>query len=484
MKKISQILIFLLAGVFLFLPFHAFFVTSINHFFLDAGTPAPVFVKMWKEITLLIIFIIIGYFSLVGASIHKKTSDTKSVKGGELFGFNKLILRFVNFLKRLDVLDILIISFTLLALIVSVLHFPENSLKNIIYGLKYTIFPLWVFFIFRRIPLEISEKFFRNFWRIFPFFSGALIFSGIVFFLLAQNTPEFFQFFGYSREDSFYSLFQPLTYCQKISFTDICRAQGVFSGPNQMGAYLIFLVSTVGGFCICRFSSGLDVCNTSLQKIQKFLFWVLFFSGIFLLFFTFSRSTWIGGIFSGIFFLIFFTEISNKTKQKILAGIVIIPVFLISVFSVFLPEISDKILNRVSSSSQHYGLSLEAAKSVIQNPIGQGLGKAGPASKYESEKGKAEVGIVPENWYLQIGIETGILGILFWILIVFLVIQKLVQKNIYKKNVETNCNSSLPLSLASAIFGISIMGIFLHSWESSAVAYTVWGLAGIILRKR
>ena len=501
-KILSNILPFLLGALFIMLPFHAFGITSVNHFFLEVGTPAPVFLKMWKEVFILIIFVMIIVLGFIGGHcVHQKKSDTEPVEVEEISGFEKinlLIQKCILFFKKLDILDVLIIGFTLLSFLISALHFPENSLHNVIYGIKYSLFPLWIFFMFRRISEEVSQKFFKVFQSLFPVFSGIVIFSGLILFFLAQVIPEFFAFFGYSTDHSFHSLFQPLAYCQQISFTEICRAQGVFSGPNQMGAYLIFVVTGIFGFCVGVITNRLninqsDVCNTSLRKIQKIFFLILFFSGIVLLVLTFSRSAWIGGLGAGMFFLLFYS-VGNANfrslRNKVLTGIVLIPVVCVGLFSLIFPEISDKIINRASSSSQHYELSLEAAKNVIENPFGQGLGTAGAASKYESEAGQKEVGIIPENWYLQIGIEAGFLGMLFWLGIIFVVMKKLVQQNDTKKNVGNSHGCSLrdqnnfPLALAASFFGISLMGLFLHSWESSALAYTVWGLAGVILRKQ
>ncbi len=453
-KILPYILVFLLT----LLPFHAFLVTSGNHFF--------VFPKIWKELLILIIIFGIGYHVLKNKKLSRKLW------------------------RNLDSIDWLILGFSTLALCIALINFSENSLTSFIYGVKYTLFPLWIFFVFRHMPEEVSEKFLIKFWKVFPVFSGVLIFSGIIFFALAQKSPEFFELLGYSTDHSFHSIFQPLSYCQKISFTEICRAQGVFSGPNQMGAYFIFLTLLVGTYCIRPKKNGkTDTCNTSLQKK---IFTTFFIVSLILLLLTFSRSAWIGGFFAGIFFLFFYLKdlknlnTHNTFLQKkikiIILGITISPFLLAGLLFIIAPEISNKIINRVSSSSDHYELSLHATKNIIENPLGQGLGTAGAASKYDSEKGKKEVGLVPENWYLQIGIETGILGIIFWILIIFFVVKKLIQKNI-QKNLTGLETKNFNLSLASAIFGISIMGIFLHSWESSAVAYTVWGFAGILLTK-
>jgi len=142
---------------------------------------------------------------------------------------------------------------------------------------------------------------------------------------------------------------------------------------------------------------------------------------------------------------------------------------------------------------------VEAAKVMVANPFGLGLGSAGPASNrvsdacvYLPEDGDASWAadrpdlcvflgekqvqpddrecscpFLPENWYLQIGVELGIMGFALFILIIFFVIRMLRQSKDY----------SLGEGVLLGFVGISIAALFLHAWEDSAVAYTLWVLA-------
>ena len=87
--------------------------------------------------------------------------------------------------------------------------------------------------------------------------------------------------------------------------------------------------------------------------------------------------------------------------------------------------------------------------------------------------------LLTENWYLQWGVEMGVLGLLLSLMIPFFVLRK------------TEVVSHPP-TLASygragkaqmnwpilAFLGISVAGLFLHSFEDAAVAYSVWLLLG------
>ncbi len=433
---------------FVVLSFHAFGVTSLNQFF----TTDPVFIKIWKEVLILFIFLILIIYNIF---------ILKNIK-------NKFLKKIIN----QNFLNLIIIFFISFALILSfiLLISLQTNITSVVYGIKYTIAPLFIFLLFQHIPFHIAQKIIIIIEKYFLYFLGIIICIGFLFFGISQFFPEFFITLGYSAGDSFHSIFQPLAYCQKISHTDVCRAQGLLSGPNQFGAYLVLLLSITLGITIQN-------KNTKNKILKKLLF--LFILGHFRLFFTFSRGAWLGMFFSGIFFLIFTPNLTKTYKKKIISFILFFLIFFTGIISIFFPNTSNAVINRVSSSSQHYELSKQGVEHIIENPFGLGLGSAGAASKYTSKKGEKEVGFIPENWYLQVGIETGVIGIVLWLAIIIFTIKKLVSRTN-----TNNTDNAMRLSLASAFFGISIIGIFLHSWESSTVAYTTWGLAGLLLAKK
>ncbi|MBU2213476.1 hypothetical protein KJ996_02460, partial [Patescibacteria group bacterium] len=69
--------------------------------------------------------------------------------------------------------------------------------------------------------------------------------------------------------------------------------------------------------------------------------------------------------------------------------------------------------------------------------------------------------LLPENWYLQIGVELGLIGFAMFVTVIMFVLRAL---RIRDDNKE----------IFLIFLGISIAALFLHAWEDSAVAYTVW----------
>jgi hypothetical protein len=208
---------------------------------------------------------------------------------------------------------------------------------------------------------------------------------------------------------------------------------------------------------------------------------------------TFSRSAWIA---SGVIFLIvLFKSVPRKVFFYALGGLFSASLLAFMVLYSFAPDI----VMRSASNSNHLARPLEAIEVMKENPLGLGLGTAGPASNRVSDAcvhlpegsdaswasdrpdlcvftGDIQVQphgrvcncpLLPENWYLQMGVEMGILGFVLFITLIIFVLLRL---------------RSSPYALLPFV-GISIAALFLHAWEGSAVAYTTWILAAVSLEK-
>ena len=163
---------------------------------------------------------------------------------------------------------------------------------------------------------------------------------------------------------------------------------------------------------------------------------------------------------------------------------------------------------RAASSRDHFHRSLEAIQIIAAHPLGLGLGTAGPATNRTADPcvfleegadfawakahpnlcvftGDQQVQpdipcicpLLPENWYLQIGIELGVLGLVFYSTLLILLLQRLIPHPPAFAQLFPIVHSSIFLSF----LGISIVALFLHSFESSAVAYTMWMLLGVYI---
>jgi hypothetical protein len=419
MSIIKKLLFYGVIGIITLLPFHAFLITSLNAIFWDSSFSPPLFLNAWKEIFLFLLILLwcIIFFS-----------NTK------------------NFFKKWDTLDTVLVAFCFWAITIGIFE-TEGGWKQILFGIKYDLFPLFLFAIFRKVEWTKKEE--QRIFTAFIFSVMVIIFFGVLQKFLPQ---DFLVYFGYSPEHSHFSPERPLAYCQMVSETDMCRVQSFLSGPNQLGAFLLFSIPLL-------FQKFSDETSKTFRRVLA----IALLFGYFDLFFSFSRSAWIGMVIGICVFIIieqrkYCTKKAFGILMSLLAGGGVIVWW-------FFPNFFEKIIARNSSTQGHWERSTDGIKFLFENPWGLGLGDAGPASNRFAVE---HLGFIPENWHLQIALETGFLGLfLYWTLLI-LVAKKLLQTP-----------SAFGKKLFLGLVALSAMGIFLHSWESAETAYSFWILAGI-----
>lgn len=464
------------------LPFHAFLKTALD---------LPPILAAWKEIFLL---------GFLFAALLEIWENRKSF--------------------RIDLLDFFLLFFAFWSLLTGFLwtgdstgHFFPDNLPQVAFGAKYGFFFFLLFFAFRHLSFSVLQK--KYLFRIAFASAGIAIFFGLT--QKAILPEEFLTHFGYSAEYGRTELTDgaAISYCHKIensiTHEESCRVQSTFSGPNQFAAFLLIFLPL--------FFYG--VLN-SRKALPAAFFLLLFLAGSIDLLFSFSRSAWIGAMLSAAAFFIISAKnpraaflhfllfcggvlalffpvfvIDRWDEFKILAlsfsGIFLVAMTLSVFFSIQKPLFSPllgsvfpvvltgllavraffdtffwNIIFRPSSTQGHFERMSEGISAIFFHPFGSGLGDAGPASARFAAPG--ETGFLPESWYLQVGIESGFLGIFLFCGILFLVGKKLF---------ESKNEFAAPLFLG--LVGISGAAMFLHSWEDSAVSLVFWGLAGIAL---
>ncbi len=107
---------------------------------------------------------------------------------------------------------------------------------------------------------------------------------------------------------------------------------------------------------------------------------------------------------------------------------------------------------------------------VLSEPLGRGIGTAGPASVYNRPAGETRIA---DNYFVQITQEMGWAG-----LILFMSIYALVAKGLWLRRKD-----NLALALLVSLIGLSAVNLFSHAWTDDTLAYIWFGLAGIALAK-
>ncbi|MCK5020940.1 MAG: hypothetical protein KAS32_28255 [Candidatus Peribacteraceae bacterium] len=460
------------------LPFHAFGVTVFTKI-IRGNNHAPLpLIAFWKEAIILVVLSII-FLEL-------------------LFSFRKIKLEGSSHLAslksitNLDILDKLIITFFALAFLVTL--FSESSLRAFVFGAKYDLFPLLIFLMLRRVAW--SSSFFPRVLKSIVAVGLIVAIYGIVSFFFPMG---FFRFLGFSDLHSVYSPNSSLAAFQQIESMGLRRIQSTFSGPNQFGLWLL-LPWSAGVFGLTKVWMDRESFFVRLFSPSRTHNTILVFSIFFVLttgtalLLTFSRSAWLAAFILLIFIIIF--QYDGERERRILvrsSGLFIITF-------VALALLFPAVVLRADSTKDHILKPLKGVQSIINNPFGLGLGAAGPASNRVSdacvflEKGantswavdRPELCVfagdiqmqplgrvcscpfVVENWYLQIGVELGIIGLILFLSIIITLLIKL------KRQKGTGV-----FMVFCAFLGVCLAGMLLHSFEDAAVAYTVWILAGV-----
>ncbi len=433
-------------GLLALLPLHAFLITVATRFLSGPNQAPIVSLALWKECVL----VLIVFIALL-----------------EIFSNRSLLTRAFRF----DLIDMLIVALIVLAVIVTFVI--GTDLTQALYGAKYDFTALLAFLVLRR--ADWSVDFLRK--SITAILSVTILI--IAFGLTTYFVPQtFFTWLGYSDLHSLYVADGPIAAFQYLP-NGLRRLQSTLSGPNQLGIWLLLPWSIV--------------LSKLLQTPKSIGLWLLLALIDLSLFLTFSRSAWIAA--SVIFVLVailFVRERKIRLSKKRLLSIGIVLLILVSLGG----YVGRDILFRTLSTRHHLTRPIEAMQKMIAYPFGQGLGTAGPASNRISDTcvfleagadpswatdrpelcvfvDSAQVQptepcscpFLPENWYLQIGVELGWIGFVFFLALTLTMLLKL------RKNV----------ALFSAFLGVSIAALFLHAWEDGAITYSMWLLSAAFL---
>ncbi len=411
---------YILLSFFFLLPFHAFGITFLNSTFFDVTTPAPFLLSGWKEIFLVFFFAISGLW---------------------------ILLHFKNTQKEFDIIDNLIVSFSLVGLLIGIWKMGEVNGENIlrvILGIKYNFFFLWILFCCKHFPF--TEKFFHQL-KIISLVAG--FFVVIFAYIQKYSSPDFLIQFGYFDAPSVDTAEKPASFCQLLENTNSCRLTSFFAGPIRFGAFLVFLSGIIFHFIF--FSS--DEKNKIIKKV---LYSIFFISLLPLLFWTYSRGAYIAEIILLITTLFLYFNIPIFSWKIIFSSI---SIFGIIISSIFLSGKSDELFFREGSTEKHMQGIVESWEIMQKEPAGQGLGTAGPASANMGDEYK----FLNENWYLQIFTELGFVGGIIYFLITLSI-----GIILYRKH-----SSLFPVFCA-----LSFMALFTHLWEESSIAFILFALLG------
>ncbi len=468
---------FLTLALIVLLPFHAFLVTVATRVIQGPGHAPMGVLAAWKE-GVLVAILLVGVVEIL---LRFRSDDSGIVVAGKTW--------------KADVIDLLIILLIGISVVLYLMGLPP-TLREFTLGFKYDFVPLVVFLILRRLPW--SEDFLQHVIKTLLWVGVAIAGYGILTFILPGR---FFTILGYSDAHSLYIPTGPLAAFQHIGGGGgVRRIQSVMSGPNQLGLWLLipWSIALVG---IQRKPDSR--LKTQDSRRMSYVLCLVSIGAALLL--SFSRSAWIAS------FVILCVALLPKLQRKDLRDLSLLLVGGAALFAVATSLWMPNVFLRLSSNRGHWERPVQAMQVIKAHPMGLGIGTAGPASNRTHEAcvfleadddptwaqttpnlcvflGDKQVQpkdhecscpLLPENWYLQFGVELGVAGMVLFIAVIILLLLRIRPDSGLKTQDPKLTSYVLRLTSFHILLGISIAALFLHSWEDAAVAYTAWILIAL-----
>jgi O-antigen ligase len=245
----------------------------------------------------------------------------------------------------------------------------------------------------------------------------------------------------------------------------LTRIMSTLRDPNSLGAYLVLPITALTYLLVAARNHYKRVMLSGLLLLDGLA-----------LFMTFSRSAWAATVIAVlvVLWLQSYAKVMNfiaRYKFFLAAGFVAVCAGLFfmrssDVFQQYVIHTNPNRKTHLASNDYHALLVKEGIKGIIKKPQGHGPGTAGLASIQNPNGGQ-----LTENYYVQIGYELGVVGLLaFGAFNVWLYIGL----HKYRK-------TPLAAILCASFFGYLFMNMFLHTWSNEAVAAQFFLLAGLVL---
>ncbi len=241
------------------------------------------------------------------------------------------------------------------------------------------------------------------------------------------------------------------------------RAISILQDPLSLAAYLMMFSLILQPFYFVPARQSNWVWKT-----------VVYFTIIAGIFFTTTRSAWLGTALGAFL-------VAWKTRRLIISLGIFALLGIVGVLVLFmLPGGKDFFLGTFTlqegSAFAHYSKYAWHFGSMLQHPMGMGLGMAGRiATQFGAQ---AMGGYHTECWYLQIGSEMGIPAFVLYILIVIETLRKLY---ILTHTLRDTFLRSLAIGIFAAYASLAVFGIFLNVWTCHLVPVFMHLFVGIAL---
>ncbi len=239
------------------------------------------------------------------------------------------------------------------------------------------------------------------------------------------------------------------------------RIMSTLRDPNSLGAFLILPI-TLLVYKLFHSPAGRRTLIVGLLGLHGLT-----------LFLTFSRSAWLGTVISigvlGIYQMRKqFTEWLVKYWPLVLGTVLLVGSLTLMFRNQYtvqniLVHSDENTVSKIDSNQYHLEFAKKGLEGIRHKPIGHGPGTAGIVSISNPDGG-----LLTENYYIQIGYEIGVVGLILFITILILLYKELLKHR-----------TPLAICLVASFWGYVLINMLLHGWTNEAVAAQWWLLSGI-----
>jgi hypothetical protein len=434
---IARYICFVCAAIIVLLPFHAFLTvwgaSLVGHYTA---------LRLWKEILLAVLFVAAV---IVAVRQRPEWNAAKKIFGPTwLCGLIKL--------------------YGAACVLAGLIAYAAGgvSLRALAYGLILDLRFL-LFFGIVWLASAHGQGWIGRHWRALLLVPAV----GVMVFGLLQFTvlpADFLRHFGYGPT----TIQAVETIDQKAAYP---RVQSTLRGANPLGAYLVLIVSAFGALL-------LPLARPATKK-RKYSQWYAagFVAACVVLAFTFSRSAWIGAA-AALGWLLYesFRLAPGRLRRNILvAAAAVLVAFAVvgyglrnnDIFQNTFFHTDEHSQSAASSNTGHFRATATGVRDVAAHPLGSGVGTAGPASVYNTGHQPK----IAENYFVQVGQETGIVGAVLFGTIVFMLARELWLRR----------EHVLAQVLLASLLGLTLINILSHGWTDDTISYIWWGFAGSVM---
>lgn len=243
------------------------------------------------------------------------------------------------------------------------------------------------------------------------------------------------------------------------------RVMSTLRDPNSLAAYLLVPMSAVTVVVLRNDSRRRRIAAATALSVM----------GVAMIM-TFSRSAWMAAIITlGLTVLWRYRSFAVTFVKRF--GFALVALVILGAGIAYSQRHSSFVTSYITHSSQgstdidsneyHWLFVKQGIEGIVHQPLGHGPGTAGLAS-IQNPKGS----FLTENYYVQIGYELGLIGLL-----VFVGMQVWIYMQLWRRRTD----GILPVILLASFWGYVLMNMLLHTWSNEAVACQWWLLAGMAL---